>query len=78
MVLRHVHLQQKCVCVHVFVWRVLPAAVSLSQGATLEPSLMRCCHAPCQSRPVHHPVLLCNKLLLDIRRHIKKYYSVSM
>ncbi|KAF6722888.1 DNA polymerase alpha catalytic subunit [Oryzias melastigma] len=44
-------------------------------GNKLEPSLMRCCHVPCQSRPIDYPVHISNKLLLDIRRHIKKYYS---
>lgn len=48
------------------------------QGSNLEPSLMRCCHSPCESRPIDHSVNICNKLLLDIRRHIKKYYSVSI
>ncbi|TKS87838.1 DNA polymerase alpha catalytic subunit [Collichthys lucidus] len=45
-------------------------------GLKLEPSLMRCCHIPCGSRPIDHAVNISNKLLLDIRRHIKKYYSV--
>ncbi|XP_062336085.1 DNA polymerase alpha catalytic subunit isoform X2 [Osmerus eperlanus] len=40
-----------------------------------EPSLLRCCHVPCEGRPISHPVNICNKLLLDIRRHVKKYYS---
>lgn len=44
-------------------------------GLTLEPSLMRCCHIPCGSRPIDYAVNISNKLLLDIRRHIKKYYS---
>uniref|UniRef100_A0A8C4HTT0 DNA polymerase n=1 Tax=Dicentrarchus labrax TaxID=13489 RepID=A0A8C4HTT0_DICLA len=44
------------------------------EGA-LEPSLMRCCHTPCGSRPIDYTVNISNKLLLDIRRHIKKYYS---
>uniref|UniRef100_H2LTH2 DNA polymerase n=1 Tax=Oryzias latipes TaxID=8090 RepID=H2LTH2_ORYLA len=44
-------------------------------GNKVEPGLMRCCHIPCQSRPIDHPVHISNKLLLDIRRHIKKYYS---
>ncbi|KAG8009409.1 DNA polymerase alpha catalytic subunit [Nibea albiflora] len=44
-------------------------------GLKLEPSLMRCCHIPCGSRPIDHAVNISNKLLLDIRRHIKKYYS---
>ncbi|XP_040922222.1 DNA polymerase alpha catalytic subunit [Toxotes jaculatrix] len=44
-------------------------------GAKLEPSLTRCCHIPCGSRPMDYAVNISNKLLLDIRRHIKKYYS---
>lgn len=58
-------------CVHV-------PMQSLFQGLNLEPSLMRCCHIPCGSRPIDHSVNICNKLLLDIRRHIKKYYAVSI
>ncbi|KAM4605996.1 DNA polymerase alpha catalytic subunit [Polymixia lowei] len=41
----------------------------------LEPSLLRCCHTPCGGHPIDYPVNISNKLLLDIRRHIKKYYS---
>lgn len=44
-------------------------------GTSLEPSLMRCCHIPCGSRPIDFAVNISNKLLLDIRRHIRKYYS---
>lgn len=44
-------------------------------GVKLEPSLMRCCHVPCGSRPIDYAVNISNKLLLDIRRHIRKYYS---
>ncbi|TRY69884.1 hypothetical protein DNTS_015347, partial [Danionella cerebrum] len=44
-------------------------------GSTLQPSLKRCCHIPCESSPMDHHVRIGNKLLLDIRRHIKKYYS---
>ncbi|XP_029979696.1 DNA polymerase alpha catalytic subunit isoform X2 [Sphaeramia orbicularis] len=44
-------------------------------GQKLEPSLMRCCHIPCGSRPIDYAVKISNKLLLDIRRHVKKYYS---
>lgn len=39
---------------------------------------MRCCHVPCGARPVDFPVSISNKLLLDIRRHVRKYYSVSI
>ncbi|XP_068200124.1 DNA polymerase alpha catalytic subunit [Antennarius striatus] len=44
-------------------------------GSRSEPSLMRCCHIPCSSRPIDHAVKISNKLLLDIRRHLKRYYS---
>lgn len=60
-----------CYCVWIHV-------LSLFQGLRLEPSLMRCCHIPCGSRPIDYTVQISNKLLLDIRRHIKKYYSVSI
>ncbi|XP_023153552.2 DNA polymerase alpha catalytic subunit isoform X2 [Amphiprion ocellaris] len=44
-------------------------------GLKLEPSLLRCCHLPCGGSPLDYSVNISNKLLLDIRRHIKKYYS---
>ncbi|XP_067343066.1 DNA polymerase alpha catalytic subunit isoform X2 [Channa argus] len=44
-------------------------------GSKVEPSLLRCCHIPCGSCPFDYAVNISNKLLLDIRRHIKKYYS---
>uniref|UniRef100_A0A671XBY9 DNA polymerase n=1 Tax=Sparus aurata TaxID=8175 RepID=A0A671XBY9_SPAAU len=44
-------------------------------GLKLEPSLLRCCHVPCGGSPIDYAVNISNKLLLDIRRHIKKYYS---
>ncbi|XP_062235856.1 DNA polymerase alpha catalytic subunit isoform X1 [Platichthys flesus] len=44
-------------------------------GSNLEPGLMRCCHNPCGSCPIDFTVNISNKLLLDIRRYIKKYYS---
>uniref|UniRef100_A0A3B3WYP2 DNA polymerase n=1 Tax=Poecilia mexicana TaxID=48701 RepID=A0A3B3WYP2_9TELE len=44
-------------------------------GDRAEPSLMRCCHIPCTNSPVNNVVNISNKLQLDIRRHIKKYYS---
>ncbi|XP_060755721.1 DNA polymerase alpha catalytic subunit isoform X2 [Neoarius graeffei] len=44
-------------------------------GSVMEPSLQRCCHIPCNASPLHHAVQIGNKLLLDIRRHIRKYYS---
>ena len=48
------------------------------QGPTLEPGLMRCCHTPCGARLIDHHVNISNKLLLDIRKYIKKYYIVSI
>ncbi|XP_028289961.1 DNA polymerase alpha catalytic subunit isoform X2 [Gouania willdenowi] len=50
---------------------------SVFQGAglTLEPSLMRCCHPPCTASPLDYMVNIQNRLLLNIRRHVKKYYS---
>ncbi|KAM6900400.1 DNA polymerase alpha catalytic subunit [Xenentodon cancila] len=44
-------------------------------GSKVEPSLMRCCHNDCRCHPIDYMVNISNKLLLDIRRHIKKYYS---
>ncbi|XP_036414647.1 DNA polymerase alpha catalytic subunit [Colossoma macropomum] len=44
-------------------------------GSVTEPSLKRCCHIPCGGSPLEHPVQISNKLLLDIRRHIRKFYS---
>ncbi|KAM4718751.1 DNA polymerase alpha catalytic subunit isoform 2-T2 [Anableps anableps] len=44
-------------------------------GEKAEPSLMRCCHIPCTNSPIDHVVNISNKLRLDIRRHIKRYYS---
>ncbi|KAF7213996.1 DNA polymerase alpha catalytic subunit isoform X2 [Nothobranchius furzeri] len=44
-------------------------------GDRVEPSLTRCRHIPCGSRPIDYVVNISNRLLLDIRRHVKKYYS---
>ncbi|XP_066519942.1 DNA polymerase alpha catalytic subunit isoform X2 [Hoplias malabaricus] len=44
-------------------------------GAVMEPSLMRCCNIPCSGSPLEHPAKISNKLLQDIRRHIRRYYS---
>ncbi|XP_017309249.1 DNA polymerase alpha catalytic subunit isoform X2 [Ictalurus punctatus] len=44
-------------------------------GHVMEPSLKRCCHVPCNASPLHHNDRISNKLLLDIRRHVRKYYS---
>uniref|UniRef100_A0A3Q2YXQ5 DNA polymerase n=1 Tax=Hippocampus comes TaxID=109280 RepID=A0A3Q2YXQ5_HIPCM len=47
---------------------------SVFEGA-LEPSFLRCCHVPCGGCPIDYAFNISNKLLLDIRRYIKKYYS---
>lgn len=44
-------------------------------GSTLQPSLKNCCHIPCRGSPIEHPIQISNKLQLDIRRHIRRYYS---
>ncbi|KAI5092012.1 DNA polymerase alpha catalytic subunit [Silurus meridionalis] len=44
-------------------------------GNVMEPGLLRCCHVPCNASPLHHTVQISNKLLLDIRRHVRKYCS---
>ncbi|CAM4722751.1 unnamed protein product [Leuciscus chuanchicus] len=44
-------------------------------GSTLQPSLKNCCHIPCGGSPMEYPIRISNKLQLDIRRHIRKYYS---
>uniref|UniRef100_A0A8C1QBE0 DNA polymerase n=1 Tax=Cyprinus carpio TaxID=7962 RepID=A0A8C1QBE0_CYPCA len=44
-------------------------------GSTLQPSLNNCCHIPCRGSPMEHPIQISNKLLLDIHRHIRRYYS---
>ncbi|XP_077592507.1 DNA polymerase alpha catalytic subunit isoform X2 [Stigmatopora nigra] len=44
-------------------------------GAKLEPSILRCWQESCGGRPIDYAVNISNKLLLDIRRLIKKYYS---
>ncbi|XP_031439703.1 DNA polymerase alpha catalytic subunit [Clupea harengus] len=44
-------------------------------GSKIEPSLLRCCQVSCEGRPVDHHTQIGNKLLLDVRRHIRKYYS---
>ncbi|XP_061778013.1 DNA polymerase alpha catalytic subunit isoform X1 [Nerophis ophidion] len=51
------------------------ASVFEGAGSKLEPSLLRCCHVPCAGRPIDYASNISNKLLLDIRRHIRKYYS---
>ncbi|XP_035271225.1 DNA polymerase alpha catalytic subunit isoform X1 [Anguilla anguilla] len=44
-------------------------------GSMVEPSLLRCCHIPCGGHPIEHLVQISNKLILDIRHHIHRYYS---
>ncbi|XP_026057085.1 DNA polymerase alpha catalytic subunit-like [Carassius auratus] len=44
-------------------------------GSTLQPSLKNCCHIPCRGSPIEHHIKIGNKLQLDIRRHIRRYYS---
>ncbi|XP_040279637.1 DNA polymerase alpha catalytic subunit isoform X2 [Bufo bufo] len=44
-------------------------------GLQIEPSLLRCSKPECDASPLNHVPQVQNKLLLDIRRHIKKYYS---
>lgn len=44
-------------------------------GSKIEPSLLRCCEVSCGGRPIDHHMQISNKLLLDIRRHIRRYYS---
>ncbi|KAG9485684.1 hypothetical protein GDO78_008663 [Eleutherodactylus coqui] len=44
-------------------------------GLQIEPSLLRCSKPECDASPLNHVAQVQNKLLLDIRQHIKKYYS---
>ncbi|MBN3304208.1 DPOLA polymerase, partial [Amia calva] len=44
-------------------------------GDKLQPSLMCCCNNDCKAAPINYQVEISNKLILDIRRHIKRYYS---
>ncbi|XP_062039576.1 DNA polymerase alpha catalytic subunit isoform X1 [Lepus europaeus] len=44
-------------------------------GADMEPSLYRCSNINCKASPLTFVVQLCNKLVMDIRRCIKKYYD---
>ncbi|XP_063811770.1 DNA polymerase alpha catalytic subunit isoform X2 [Pseudophryne corroboree] len=50
---------------------------SVFDGSALqiEPSLLRCSKPECDATPLDHVSQMNNKLVLDIRRHIKKYYS---
>ncbi|XP_028655248.1 DNA polymerase alpha catalytic subunit isoform X1 [Erpetoichthys calabaricus] len=43
-------------------------------GKVIEPSLIRCSNITCEASPLSFVTQMCNKLILDIRRHIKMYY----
>uniref|UniRef100_H2QYF2 DNA polymerase n=1 Tax=Pan troglodytes TaxID=9598 RepID=H2QYF2_PANTR len=44
-------------------------------GTDMEPSLYRCSNIDCKASPLTFTVQLSNKLIMDIRRFIKKYYD---
>ncbi|KAJ8010866.1 hypothetical protein DPEC_G00079590 [Dallia pectoralis] len=44
-------------------------------GNMMEPALLRCCNPSCGERILDYTTHISNKLSLDIRKHIKKYYS---
>ncbi|KAM9037624.1 DNA polymerase alpha catalytic subunit isoform 1-T1 [Sarcophilus harrisii] len=44
-------------------------------GTQMEPSLFRCRNLDCDASPITFVIQLNNKLILDIRRYIKKYYN---
>lgn len=44
-------------------------------GTNMEPSLYRCSNINCKASPLTFTVQLSNKLIMDIRRCIKKYYE---
>uniref|UniRef100_H0XAR0 DNA polymerase n=1 Tax=Otolemur garnettii TaxID=30611 RepID=H0XAR0_OTOGA len=44
-------------------------------GTEMEPSLYRCSNIECKASPLTFIVQLSNKLIMDIRRFIKKYYD---
>ncbi|XP_053511751.1 DNA polymerase alpha catalytic subunit isoform X2 [Artibeus jamaicensis] len=46
-----------------------------SSGTDMEPSLYRCSNITCKASPLNSVVQMSNKLILDIRRYIKKYYE---
>uniref|UniRef100_A0A8B9F9U7 DNA polymerase n=1 Tax=Amazona collaria TaxID=241587 RepID=A0A8B9F9U7_9PSIT len=46
-------------------------------GQFIEPSLQRCSKTECEEPPFNYVVQMSNKLLLDIRRYLRKYYSYS-
>ncbi|XP_075377020.1 DNA polymerase alpha catalytic subunit isoform X4 [Mycteria americana] len=44
-------------------------------GRFIEPSLQRCSKTECEEPPFNYVVQMNNKLLLDIRRYLRKYYN---
>ncbi|XP_063099015.1 DNA polymerase alpha catalytic subunit isoform X3 [Cavia porcellus] len=46
-------------------------------GTDMEPSLYRCSNIDCKASPLTFVVQLSNRLIMDIRRCIKKYYDYS-
>ncbi|KAM6288204.1 DNA polymerase alpha catalytic subunit isoform 2-T2 [Spheniscus humboldti] len=44
-------------------------------GRFIEPSLQRCSKTECEEPPFNHVVQMNNKLLMDIRRYLRKYYN---
>ncbi|XP_069746281.1 DNA polymerase alpha catalytic subunit isoform X2 [Narcine bancroftii] len=44
-------------------------------GQQIQPSLLHCSNVDCEVSPIQYQVQMSNKLSLDIRRHIKRYYS---
>uniref|UniRef100_A0A663DYL8 DNA polymerase n=1 Tax=Aquila chrysaetos chrysaetos TaxID=223781 RepID=A0A663DYL8_AQUCH len=44
-------------------------------GRFIEPSLQRCSKTECEESPFNYVVQMNNKLLLDIRRYLRKYYN---
>ncbi|XP_051464203.1 DNA polymerase alpha catalytic subunit isoform X2 [Apus apus] len=44
-------------------------------GRFIEPSLQRCSKTECEEPPFNSVVQMSNKLLLDIRRYLRKYYN---
>uniref|UniRef100_A0A8C0QP38 DNA polymerase n=1 Tax=Chelonoidis abingdonii TaxID=106734 RepID=A0A8C0QP38_CHEAB len=44
-------------------------------GKLMEPSLQQCSKKECDESPFNYMIQMNNKLLLDIRRHLKSYYN---
>ncbi|XP_067848908.1 DNA polymerase alpha catalytic subunit isoform X2 [Heptranchias perlo] len=45
-------------------------------GPQIQPSLLHCSNIDCDTLPIQYEVQMRNKLSLDVRRHIKRYYSI--